>query len=80
MDFLSRFSSLFSTETGDEKRVEDGDYQYMFCPHCGEWIGHRYSPMTRTDRRELGVDADMRVGCTNCKRVSAVSVIACKGE
>ncbi len=41
-----------------ERKARDGEYRYMFCPHCGAFIPHRYH-----DPRE-----GMKVECPECDR------------
>lgn len=54
----------------DSKRLEarEGEYKNVFCPHCGEFIPHKYTVLVESSVGDDGMTFD----CPNCERSGAV--------
>lgn len=51
-----------------EREARNGEYQNVFCPHCGEWIPNKF----RVAHEGL-VEAPMAFDCPNCDRSGIVA-------
>lgn len=54
--------------TEKEREARNGEYQNVFCPHCGEWIPQRF----RVAHDGL-VESPMAFDCPNCNRSGIVA-------